>query len=139
MKISTRGRYAVRLMIDLAQHQADGFVPLKDVAERQDISKKYLEQIVNLLTKCGYIWSTRGYQGGYKLSKEPGEYTVAEILRATEGSITPVSCLECEENICPRSSQCLTLPMWKGLEQTISDYLDNITLEDLISDARDVM
>ncbi|MGN0470696.1 MAG: RrF2 family transcriptional regulator [Acutalibacteraceae bacterium] len=132
MKISTKGRYSLRMLIDLAMHQSEGFVALKDVAERQDISKKYLEQIVPLLNKAGLLRTNRGYQGGYMLSKPASQYTVGEILRLTEGSLAPVACLEYEENDCPKANECITLNMWKGLYEVITNYLDGITLQDLI-------
>ncbi len=137
MKISTKGRYAMRMMIDLGQHRADGYIALKDVARRQNISKKYLEQIVPLLNKAELLRTNRGYQGGYALSKEPDKYTVGEILRVTEGSLAPVSCLQYEENDCPRRAGCATLPIWEGLYKTITDYLDGITLADVIDKLND--
>lgn len=132
MKISTKGRYALRLLIDLAQHSSEGFIALKDIAERQHISKKYLEQIVPLLNKADLLRTNRGYQGGYSLAKDPSKYTVGEILRVTEGSLCPVACLQYEPNDCPRRSDCITLPVWEGLYKVITDYLDNLTLQDII-------
>ena len=132
MKISTKGRYALRMMIDLAENSGDGFCALKDIAERQEVSKKYLEQIVTVLNHGGFLITGRGYQGGYKLAKSPSEYTVGDILRLTEGSLAPVSCLEQSENICPRKDVCVTLPIWKGLYEVINNYLDNITLQDIL-------
>ena len=133
MKISTKGRYAVRLMLDIAQHSADGGnVSIKDVSERQGISVKYLEQIVNMLSKAGYLRSRRGSQGGYRMAKEPDQYTVGDILRVTEGDMSPVSCLEDEENPCPRVGECPTIEFWKGLYKTINDYLDSMTIADLM-------
>lgn len=137
MKISTKGRYALRMMIDLAMHQGDGCVALKDIAARQGISKKYLEQIVPLLNKAELLKTNRGYQGGYSLSKPPERYTVGEILRVTEGSLSPVACLQYKENTCPRKADCITLPVWEGLYKTITDYLDGITLRDIIDKATD--
>lgn len=137
MKISTKGRYAMRMMIDLGQHRADGYIALKDVARRQNISKKYLEQIVPLLNKAELLRTNRGYQGGYALSKEPEKYTVGEILRVTEGSLAPVSCLQYEKNDCPRRADCATLPIWEGLYKVITDYLDGITLADVIDKLND--
>ena len=134
MKISTRGRYALRFMIDLAQHGQDVYVPLKDVAEKQGISIKYLEQITSLLSKFGLLQSIRGPQGGYRLSKHPSEYTVGQILRITEGSLSPVSCLEDTVNCCERKETCATLKIWEGLEKIINEYLDSITLDKLIFD-----
>lgn len=132
MKISTKGRYALRLMLDLAENGGDKFVALKDIAERQDISKKYLEQIVPLLNKSGILRTNRGYQGGYMLAKKASEYTVGDILRITEGNLSPVACLESENNLCSRSNNCMTLPVWEGLNKAINDYLDSITLQDII-------
>ncbi len=130
--ISTRGRYALRLMLDLAQHSSDDFVPLKDIAERQGISKKYLEQIIPTLSRAGFLQTNRGFQGGYKLAKNPDKYTVGDILRETEGGLAPVACLNNETIQCPRAAECLTLPLWKGLQDTINNYLDSVTLQDLI-------
>ena len=132
MKISTKGRYALRLLLDLAQHQNSGFVALKDIAMRQNISKKYLEQIVPMLNRAGLLITGRGYQGGYQLAKEPSTITVGDILRITEGSLAPITCLEQEPNICPRCGECLTLPMWKGLYKAVNDYLDNVTIQDIL-------
>jgi len=132
MKISTKGRYALRLVIDLAVHKDEGFVTLKNIAERQVISKKYLEQIVPALNRAGILKTNRGYQGGYMLAKTADKYTVGEILRVTEGNLAPVSCLETETNECPRSGECKTLFVWEGLHRTISEYLDSITVQDII-------
>ena len=126
MKISTKGRYALRMLLDLAEHQEDGFIALKDIAERQHISKKYLEQIIPVLNKSDILLANRGYQGGYRLAKSPEHYTVGDILRLTEGSLAPVAC-------CERSNDCLTLPVWKGLYKAITDYLDSITLRDILN------
>jgi Rrf2 family protein len=131
MKISTRGRYALRFMIDLAQHRQEAFTPLKDISDRQDISIKYLEQITSLLSKYGLLQSVRGPQGGYKLARDPGEYTVAEILRITEGDLAPVACLEPNAVKCERRQFCPTLKLWTGLEKTVNDYLSSITLDQL--------
>lgn len=132
MKISTKGRYALRMLLDLAQHSAEGYVALKDIAERQNISKKYLEQIVPLLNKSGLLRTNRGYQGGYMLSKPAEQYNVGEILRVTEGNLCPVACLQYEKNDCPRASECMTLFVWEGLYKTITDYLDGLSLQDII-------
>ena len=134
MKISTKGRYELRVLLDLAMHRDDGFIALKDIAERQNISKKYLEQIVPLLNRSGLLRTNRGFQGGYMLSKPASECTVGEILRLTEGSLAPITCLEQEVNECPRQSSCITLPMWEGLYKQITNYLDNITLQKMIDD-----
>lgn len=120
------------MMLDLAIYGADGFVALKDTAERQNISKKYLEQIVPLLNKSNMLRTNRGYQGGYMLAKAPAEYTVGEILRITEGNLCPVACLQYSPNDCPRAGECMTLYVWEGLYKTITDYLDGITLQDII-------
>lgn len=132
MKISTKGRYALRMLLDLAQNKDMGYIPLKDIAERQDISKKYLEQIVGLLNQSNILRTNRGYRGGYQLARPASEYTVGEILQITEGSINSVSCLEGEENTCARREECMTLPLWQGLDRVISEYLSSITLQDLI-------
>lgn len=136
MKISTKGRYALRLMLDLAENQKDGYVALKDIAQRQEISKKYLEQIVPLLNKAGVLRTTRGFQGGYRLAKDSDKLTVGAILRITEGSLAPVACLEYEVNTCEKCESCATLPVWKGLYEAIENYLDNITLQDIINNHR---
>ena len=135
--ISTKGRYALRMMLDLAMCGGDELVPLKDIAERQDISIKYLEQIVSALSKAGYVRSVRGTGGGYKLAKAPEEYTVGMILRLTEGSLAPVSCLEFEENTCPRAAECMTLGVWNKLYEAINSVVDKITLADIIRDNAD--
>ncbi len=132
MMVSTRGRYALRMMLDLAEHQQDGYVALKDIAQRQNISKKYLEQIIPVLNRASLLQTTRGYQGGYRLKKDPSQYTVGEILRATEGTLAPVACLEQKPNQCPRQDECSVLPVWEGLEQAVSAYLDGITLQDIL-------
>lgn len=132
MKISTKGRYALRLMIDIAIHSAAEPVRIKDIAKRQDVSEKYLEQIIAVLNKAGYVKSIRGPKGGYLLTKQPADYTAGMILRLTEGSLAPVSCLEFEENDCPRQDQCATLELWKRLDQAIKDVVDSVTLEDLV-------
>ena len=122
MKISTKGRYALRLMIDLAQHDAGGYIPLRDISKRQQISAKYLEQIVVQLSRAGFVISTRGAQGGYQLARHPSEYTVGDILRITEGSLAPVACLEHEPVDCPRVDECITLSFWRGLYDAINNY-----------------
>lgn len=132
MKISTKGRYALRLMLDIAEDKSDAPVRIKDIAARQEISDKYLEQIISVLNKAGYVKSIRGPQGGYRLTRKPEEYTVGMILRLTEGSLAPVACLEDEVNACTRVSQCTTLYVWKKLNEAINDVVDNITLADLM-------
>ena len=131
MKISTKGRYALRMLTDLALHQGDGFVSLTEVAQRQAISKKYLEQIVPMLHRAGYLQTGRGAQGGYRLKKLPSECTVGEILRLTEGSLTPVNCVG-DPSLCVRSADCPTLPVWQGLDRVVSDYLDGSTLQTIL-------
>ena len=130
--ISTRGRYALRMMVDLAEHQKDGFVALKDIAERQEISKKYLEQIIPVLNRSSFLQTSRGFGGGYRLVKQPKDYTVGEILKATEGTFAPVACLEGDVNTCPRCSECATLFVWSGLKKTVDAYLNSITLQDIL-------
>ena len=132
MKISTRGRYALRVMIDLAENNNGSFLPLKDVAARQEISQKYLESITTDLTKAGLLEGQHGKGGGYKLKKEPSDYTVGEILRITEGDLAPVSCLEKGAPVCDRARECKTLPMWQKLCDLINDYFDSVTLADLM-------
>lgn len=132
MLISTKGRYALRVMIDLAEHQADGFIPLKVIAQRQDISEKYLESIIKQLVRAKLLNGIRGKGGGYQLTKAPEQYTVGSILRLTEDSMAPVSCLEAGADACPRAAQCRTLSLWQGLYKIMNDYLDNITLADLM-------
>ena len=133
MKISTKGRYALRLMIDLAQHDAAGYIPLRDISKRQEISAKYLEQIVVQLSRAGLVTATRGAQGGYQLARHPAQYTVGEILRITEGSLAPVACLEHDPVECPRAEDCITLDFWRGLYDAVNRYVDSVTLEDLVS------
>lgn len=132
MKISTKGRYALRMLIDLAEHKESGYISLKDVAKRQQISKKYLEQIIPIFNHTGMLLTNRGAQGGYKLARTPDKYTIAEILRLTEGSIAPVACLDQEPNECERSAECVTLPIWQGLYDVIKEYLEGITLQDIL-------
>ena len=133
MKISTKGRYALRLMLDIALNDAKTPVRIKDIAERQQISDKYLEQIVSSLNKAGFVKSLRGPQGGYRLTKKPEEYTVGMILRLREGSLAPVACLDDDINNCTRADRCPTLILWEKLYDAISEVVDNITLADLIS------
>ena len=133
MKISTKGRYALRLMLDLAQNSHGEAVALRDISARQEISTKYLEQIVSTLSRAGLLKSSRGAQGGYRLTRQPEEYTVGEILRITEGELAPVACLDTDAEPCPRADDCLTLPFWKGMEKAINDYVDHVTLKDLLS------
>lgn len=132
MLISTKGRYALRVLIDMAEHQAAGYVPLKEVAARQEISEKYLESIVKTLVKEGILTGLRGKGGGYRLRKEPDQYKVSSILQLTEGSLSPVACLEQGGAPCPRMADCRTLPMWKGLNDAIQSYLEGFTIADLM-------
>lgn len=129
--ISTKGRYALRLMIDIAAYGANGVVSLKDISKRQDISVKYLEQVVSLLTRSRLLLSVRGNNGGYRLSRDAKNYTVGEILLAAEGTLAPVACLQCGEVRCDRENMCSTIDFWKGFNNVIMDYVNNITLEDL--------
>lgn len=140
MKISTKGRYALRMMIDLAEQQQNGcsaYIPLKEIAERQAIELKYLEQIVALLKKAGLIQGVRGINGGYRLVRPPSEYTVKEILQVTEGSLVPVACMETPSNLCPRHTFCKTLPFWEALDAHISSFLERWTLQDFLNTAQD--
>lgn len=120
------------MLIDLAMHQNDGYIALKDIAARQNISKKYLEQIMPILNKADVLLTNRGFQGGYRLARTPDQYTVGEILRITEGSLAPVACLDHTPNNCPMSYECITLPVWQGLNEVITKYLDGITIQDII-------
>lgn len=138
MKISTRGRYAIRVMIDLAEHNTGEYIPLMDIAKRQEISEKYLEAIVASLSKSGFLISLRGKRGGYRLAKSPEEYTIGSILKVTEGAFTPVACLEQTPNTCERAAHCKTLKMWEGLQKLLEDYFEGITLQDLLSDGSGV-
>ncbi|MCI9218381.1 MAG: Rrf2 family transcriptional regulator [Lachnospiraceae bacterium] len=132
MLISTKGRYSLRVMIDLAEQQPDRYIPLKEIAARQEISEKYLESIIKLLVKGKLVLGLRGKGGGYKLIKAPDQCTVGSILRLTEESLAPVACLEADAPSCPRVAACRTLSLWQGLDKVISDYLDKVTLADLI-------
>lgn len=132
MMISTRGRYALRIMLDLAQQETDGYTAMKAVAERQGLSQKYLERIVPFLVSEKLVEGVHGKGGGYKLTRSASEYVVGDILRLAEGSLAPVSCLMQDAEECEREEYCLTLPMWKELQKRINDYLDNLTLQDLL-------
>ena len=132
MMVSTRGRYALRVMIDLAEHYQDGYIPMKIIAQRQNISLKYLEQILPALTKNGMIEGLQRKGGGYKLTAGPDEYRVGNILRVTEGNLAPVACLDCGAKMCERAGNCKTLPMWKEFYRMTNDYFDGITLSDLM-------
>lgn len=132
MMVSTRGRYCLRVMIDLAEHQGEGYVRMKDVAERQDISLKYLEKILPVLAKNNIVDGIQGKGGGYRLTRLPEEYTLGEILRLTEGTLAPVACLECGAVPCGRANQCRTLPVWTELDRIVNTYLDSVTIADLL-------
>lgn len=132
MMISTKGRYALRVLIDMAEHQSAGYVPLKEIAARQDISEKYLESIVKTLVNEGILIGLRGKGGGYRLNVSPEQCTVGHILRMTEGSLAPVSCLDPKTPVCTRMAECRTLPMWQGLYDTINEYFDRFTIADLM-------
>lgn len=129
MRISSKGRYALRVMIDLATHNNGDFISLKDIAIRQESSMKYLEQIVAMLNKAGYLETARGNNGGYKLAKKPEEYTVGDILRATEGDLAPIACISGEE--CTKKENCKTFGFWQGLDNVVNEYIDSKTLADL--------
>ena len=132
MKFSTKDRYALLLMVELASATPGEYLPLKAVSDNQGISVKYLEQIVPILNKSGFLKTNRGYQGGYMLAKPPRQYTVGDILRLTEGDLAPVPCAAQDPADCPRSEDCATLPVWRGLNRVINEYLDGITLQDLL-------
>ena len=134
MIISTRGRYALHVMLDLATHQSDGYLPLKEIALRQNISEKYLESILKPFVHSHYIIGVRGKGGGYRLTKDPSEYIVGDLLRLAEGTLSPVSCVSENGGNCPNSGSCRTLPVWIHLDKLINDYLDSLTLEDLLRD-----
>lgn len=136
MKISTKGRYAVRVMLDLALNNTGEYIKVKDIAARQEISEKYLEQIIAVLNKAGYVTSVRGAQGGYRLTKRAEDYTVGMILRLTEGSMAPVACLEEGAPACERCDSCETLGVWKNLYAAINQVIDNVTIADLVEKRR---
>lgn len=138
MKISTRGRYAIRVMLDLAEHNNGEYIPLMDIAKRQEISEKYLESIVAALSKNKLVIALRGKGGGYRLAKTPEEYTIGSILKVAEGSLAPIACLEDEPNQCQKAGECKTLKMWQDLYKLINDYFENITLQDLLEQNADV-
>jgi Rrf2 family protein len=139
LKISTRGRYALRLMLDLASQDPEDYVPLKSISQRQGISSKYLEQIIADLSRAGFVKSTRGAQGGYQLTRPPEAYTVGAILRLIEGSLVPVACMEQEPNQCPRCAQCATLELWQELDAAIRSVVDQKTLADLAKRQRELL
>ena len=132
MMISTKGRYALRVMIDLAEHCSGEYIPMKDVVKRQQVSQKYVERIMTMLSKADFVEAVHGKGGGYRLNRSPDEYIVGDILRLTEGSLAPVACLDCDAEECERADQCRTLPMWKELNDRITDFFDGITIADLM-------
>ncbi len=136
MKISTKGRYALRIMVELAQHDKDVYVSLKEISEHQGVSVKYLETIASILHKAGFVTSLRGKGGGYKLAGAPGGYTVGSVLKLMEGSLAPVACLEPKTNKCSRAGQCVTLPVWRKLDHIIDEYVESVTIEDMIMQKR---
>lgn len=135
MMVSTKGRYALRVMVDLAEHNTGAYIPLKEIAERQEISRKYLESIMAALSKSGFVDALHGKGGGYKLSRGPGQYTVGSVLKLTEGTLAPVACLESARNPCGRAAACKTLPMWAELGRLIDGFFEGITVEDLVKNA----
>jgi len=132
MMVSTRGRYALRVMIDLAEQGGSGYIPMKDIAQRQGLSLKYLERILPVLAKNGIVEGVQGKGGGYRLCRKPQDYNMGEILRLTEGSLAPVSCMDCGTEPCERAADCRTRPLWHGLDKVINEYLDSVTLADLM-------
>lgn len=132
MLISTRGRYALRVMIDLAEHSDGGYIPMKDVAERQELSLKYIERILPVLSKNAFVEGVHGKGGGYRLAREPKDYKIGDILRLAEGDLAPVACLGCDTKPCERAGECRTLPMWTEVHKMVNDYFDGITLADLM-------
>ncbi|MCC8068314.1 MAG: Rrf2 family transcriptional regulator [Ruminococcus sp.] len=138
MKISTKGRYALRIMLDLAIHDKGEYIPIKEVSQRQGVSVKYIEQIITLLSRAGYVKSIRGNHGGYRLSYLPKDYTVGMILRCAEGSIAPVSCLDDEVNQCPRAEICPTLSLWTRLNDAINEIVDNTSLQDMLDECQNI-
>ena len=139
MKISTKGRYAVRVMLDLALNDTGEYVKVREIAKRQEISEKYLEQIIAVLNKAGYVRSTRGAQGGYKIAKDPSQYTVGMILRLTEGSLSPVSCLDGDQGDCERCDTCETMGVWQQLQEAVNSVVDHITIADLVNQRKEKM
>lgn len=133
MMISTKGRYALRVLLDLAENSEKGYIPMKTVAERQNLSLKYIERIMPSLSKNNYVEGIHGKGGGYKLSKSPKDYKIGDILRLAEGDLTPVACLGCNSKQCDRAGICKTLPMWKKFDSLVNDFFDSITLQDLMN------
>lgn len=138
MLISSKGRYAIRVILDLAEHSDGQFIPLKDIAARQEISQKYMESIMTLLSKNGFVEAMHGKGGGYCLNKPASDYKIGDILRLTEGTLAPVTCLQEEAQACERATQCKTLPLWIGLDQVIREYLDNISIADILEENRKI-
>lgn len=132
MVISSRGRYALRVMIDLAEHGDGSYIPMKEVAQRQEISLKYLEKIMPLLVSAKLVEGLHGKGGGYRLTRPPAQYRASEILMLTEGDLAPVACMECNAEVCKRAGDCRTLPMWTELNRRIVEYLDSVTIADLM-------
>ena len=132
MMISTRGRYALRVLLDLAENQNEGYIAMKTVAHRQELSLKYIERIMSVLSKNHYVEGVQGKGGGYRLAREPKDYRVGDILKLAEGELVPVACLECNAKTCKRADTCKTLPMWKEFHHMVNHYFDNITLLDLM-------
>lgn len=133
MKISTKGRYSLRMMLDLSiRYDSGEFISLKDISDRQNISKKYLEQLVPFLNRSGLLLTNRGNAGGYRLNRHPSEITIYDVLQSAEGSLCPVSCVECSPHGCENRNDCLTLPIWEGLNDVITNYLHSISLEDVL-------
>ena len=133
MNITSKGRYALRVMLDLAQHRQEGYISLKTIAERQGYSMKYLEMIVGSLKRAGLVASTRGKEGGYQLIRDPQDYTIGEILRCIEDNLAPVSCIKAGDICCEHAGECMTVPMWKELDDITNAYLDGVSLQDLLT------
>ena len=136
MNITSKGRYALRVMLDLAQHREEGFISLKTIADRQGYSMKYLEMIVGSLKREGLVASTRGKEGGYRLVRDPEDYTIGEILRCIEDNLAPVACIKAGDICCEHAGECMTVPMWKELDDITNAYLDTVSLEDLLTGAK---
>ncbi len=135
MMVSTKGRYALRVMVDLAERDNAAYIPLKEIAARQEISHKYLENIMRALSKAGFVDAAQGKGGGYRLNRDPSGYTVAAVLAVTEGTLSPVACLEKTDNACARAADCKTLPLWTELNRVINRYLESVTIADLANNA----
>ena len=133
MNVTSKGRYALRVMLDLAQHREEGYIPLKTIAERQGYSMKYLEMIVGSLKRAGLVASTRGKEGGYRLVRDPEDYTIGEILRCIEDNLAPVACIKAGDICCEHAGECMTVPMWKELDDITNAYLDGVSLQDLLT------